>query len=46
MTFHTKNEAKALFTNFKIIEFREVRNDPTKPGTKNHYYVIVAKKLL
>ncbi len=45
MTFHTKSEAKALFTNFKIIEFREVRNDPLKPGTKNHYYVIVAEKL-
>jgi SAM-dependent methyltransferase len=45
MTFHTKNEAKALFSNFKILEFREMRNDPLKPGSKNHYYVIVARKL-
>lgn len=45
MTFHTKNEALALFNNFKIIEFREMRSDPLKPGSDNHYYVIVAKKL-
>jgi tellurite methyltransferase len=45
MTFHSKNEAKALFSNFKIISFREMRSDPLKPGNQNHYYVIVAKKL-
>lgn len=45
MTFHTKKQALALFGNFKIIEFREMRNDPLKPGSKNHYYVIVARKL-
>jgi SAM-dependent methyltransferase len=45
MTFHTKQEALALFKNFKIIEFREMRNDPRKPGKDKHFYVIIAKKL-
>ncbi|MGD9591496.1 MAG: class I SAM-dependent methyltransferase [Candidatus Berkiella sp.] len=45
MTFHTKSQAQALFHNFTIIEFKAMRSDPLKPGSKNHYYVIVAKKL-
>jgi SAM-dependent methyltransferase len=45
MTFHTKNQALALFANMKIVEFREMRNDPLKGGAANHYYVIIAKKI-
>lgn len=45
MTFHTKPEALALFHGFEVVGFQEVKAPGTKPGTMNHYYVFVAKKL-
>lgn len=43
MTFHTKDQALNLLKGFKIIEFREVKNN-IQAGAKSLYYVIVAQK--
>ncbi len=45
MTFHSKPEALALFSGFEMLGFQEVKAPGTKPGTINHYYVFIAKKL-
>lgn len=46
MTFHTKEQVLSLFKDFFILEFREVDADSLKKGTKEHYYIVVAKKLM
>jgi SAM-dependent methyltransferase len=45
MTFHTKEKAMELFSQFNIIYFKEVTAEALKPGTQNHYYVFIAKKM-
>jgi len=46
MTFHNKEQAIHLVNkDFKIIDFKAVHVDSLKKGTKNYYYVFVARKL-
>lgn len=46
MTFHNKEQAIHLVNkDFKIIDFKAVHVNSLKPGTKNFYYVFVARKL-
>ncbi len=45
MTFHNKMEAMALLHGFEIVGFQEVNVPATKPGTMNHYYAFVGRKL-
>ncbi|MGE3318468.1 MAG: class I SAM-dependent methyltransferase [Candidatus Berkiella sp.] len=45
MTFHNKVQAMALFHGFQIVGFQEVNTPASKPGTMNHYYAFVGKKL-
>lgn len=45
MTWHTKEQAKNFFKNFKIISFKEIKKAGTVLGTFDHYYQIIGQKL-